>query len=288
MAKQDPTAKKSTTVKSNNRSSMPDSDHEQDRQSIRSSKSDVGLVMGSMNPDPPESSKDSKKKRSSQTDLSIKGKSTTEGKQSRTDSLTATDIPEMKGMGRRKSSFAEFVWNTTNVTEVSGSQNSLNSDDEIKHPSDVIGDWGPVQHKIFVVITLIYMIAPFQNLSIVFTAPKMDFTCIVKDPLTGKEISEKNVCSIQLPQLPGILNESRYPEIEIPCEQYEYDSKGVFKKTIVDAFDLVCDKSWLPSMTQSLHQVGYAISGIAFGIVSDRYGRFFCARIAIILEILAG
>jgi hypothetical protein len=260
--------------------------------SIKSSKSDVGLVMGSLVPDPTEVSNDIKKKGSmSQNDLTAKKLDTKSGTGKeeaflRSNSLsTNTCEGANPGMGRRKSSFAEFVWNTTNISE-SDLHDTL--DEDVKHPSHVIGDWGPVQQKIFIVITLIYMIAPFQNLSIVFTAPKMDFTCIVKDPLTGKEISEKNVCFIQLPQPPPILNESRHPELEIPCEEYEYDSKGVFKRTIVDAFDLVCDKSWLPSMTQSLHQVGYAISGILFGIVSDRYGRFFCARIAIILEILAG
>jgi len=37
-----------------------------------------------------------------------------------------------------------------------------------------------------------------------------------------------------------------------------------------------------------MHQVGYAVSGFGLGMISDRYGRFFCAKLAICLEILAG
>jgi MFS family permease len=152
--------------------------------------------------------------------------------------------------------------------------NNSNQDEDINHPSEVIGGWGPMQQRIFIILTVMYIIAPLNNLNIVFTAPKSDFYCI-DNSTTGSHVRIKNSCFIG--------NSSSAPS----CKVFEHD-KSFHKRTIVNQFDLVCDKSWYPSFSQSLHQIGYAVSGLVLGIISDRFGRFFCAKLAVTLEILAG
>ena len=150
-----------------------------------------------------------------------------------------------------------------------------NEDEEINHPSQVIGGWGPMQQRMFIILAIIYIVAPLNNLSIVFTAPKSDFYCIDKNPSTGIPVRLQNSCKIG--------NNTDSPS----CSVFEHD-KSFHKRTLVNEFDLICDKSWYPSLSQSMHQVGYAVSGFCLGIISDKFGRFFCAKLAISLEIIAG
>lgn len=53
-------------------------------------------------------------------------------------------------------------------------------------------------------------------------------------------------------------------------------------------FELICDRSWIPSLAQSVHQIGYAVSGVTFGILSDKFGRLVSFKIALFMEIVAG
>lgn len=146
---------------------------------------------------------------------------------------------------------------------------------QAKHPSDVIGNWGPVQRRIVYFLAFVYIIAAFNNLTIPFYAPKLDFHCNYINKTTGLVIQEKNKCTYQ------------ENNVTIKCSNFTYDN-SFFERTLVDEFDLVCDKSWYPSFAQSCHQMGYAVSGLLLGFLSDRYGRLFSARIAIALEIFAG
>ena len=156
---------------------------------------------------------------------------------------------------------------------------SLNNDkfeEEIEHPSDVIGGWGPTQKRIVVYLILIYFVAPFSNSHIIYTAPsKVDFYCVDIDPLTNTSVYLKNSCTVG--------NYTDAPK----CHKFFHD-RSFHKRTLVNTFDLVCDKAWYPSFAQSVHQMGYAVSGVVLGIISDARGRFFAAKIAIALEIVAG
>jgi OCT family organic cation transporter-like MFS transporter 4/5 len=154
-------------------------------------------------------------------------------------------------------------------------QQQLFEDSDVKHASDIIGDWGPVQSKVFIFFVCIYTVGPFQNLSLVFFAPKLDFYCLDSHHNT----SLKNTCHF-------LVNDTL-----IKCSKFSYNmslSGVTYHQTLTETFDLVCDRSWYPSMTQTIHQVGYAISGVAFGFISDRYGRVFSAKLAIGLEVITG
>ena len=145
----------------------------------------------------------------------------------------------------------------------------------IEHPSDIIGGFGPLQQNILIYLIVMYMVAPFNNNHIVFTAPKADFYCVDIDPRTGNTVNLTNSCTVG--------NYSGAPL----CTKFEHD-RSFHKRTLVNTFDLVCSKAWYPSFSQTMHQFGYAVSGILLGVISDKKGRFFCAKLAICLEIIAG
>ena len=52
---------------------------------------------------------------------------------------------------------------------------------EAKHPSDVIGDWGPIQRRIVFLLIVTYLVAPFNNMAIIFWTAKYDFYCNYQD-----------------------------------------------------------------------------------------------------------
>ena len=148
-------------------------------------------------------------------------------------------------------------------------------EDKVEHPSDVIGGFGPLQKTIVIYLIVTYLVAPFNNSHIVFTAPNSDFYCVDIDPTTGLQVNLTNSCTIG--------NSTDAP----PCKVFDHD-RSFHKRTLVNEFDLVCDKAWYGSLSQTMHQLGYAVSGILLGVISDRKGRFYCAKLAIALEIIAG
>ncbi|CAG2162837.1 unnamed protein product, partial [Oppiella nova] len=70
------------------------------------------------------------------------------------------------------------------------------------------------------------------------------------------------------------------------CNHWKFDES--YGTTIIQEFQLVCDKSWLPSLSQSIYQSGYAVNGLILGYLSDRFGRRPVLWLAIILEICGG
>lgn len=147
---------------------------------------------------------------------------------------------------------------------------------EARYPSDVIGNWGPIQRRIFIFLTLIYLCGPLNNASIVFYQPQYDFFCNFLNHTTGSYDKLKNTCVY--PDVTGV---------EQPCSNFTYDDR-VFKRTIVSEFDLICSRSYYGSVSQSFHQIGYLVSGVSLGYLSDVRGRKTAAVIAILIEILAG
>jgi OCT family organic cation transporter-like MFS transporter 4/5 len=162
----------------------------------------------------------------------------------------------------------------TSITD-SKKRDPENKDEAIEHISDIIGQFGPMQRRIILYLILIYCIAPFHFSDSIFSAPIADFYCVDIDPQTGVQVNLTNSCRIG--------NDSGAP----PCRVFDHD-RTFHQKTLVNTFDLVCEKSWYPSLAQSLHQLGFAVSGLLLGAISDKYGRVNCSYLAIILEIIAG
>lgn len=71
------------------------------------------------------------------------------------------------------------------------------------------------------------------------------------------------------------------------CTKFNYDT-GIWISTIVDEWDLVCDRSWFISVTQSLYMAGFIVAYLVFGYMSDRFGRWRSLLLGSSIEILSG
>ncbi|CAL1284205.1 unnamed protein product [Larinioides sclopetarius] len=58
----------------------------------------------------------------------------------------------------------------------------------------------------------------------------------------------------------------------VQCDSWEYDHSH-YKRTIVDQWNLVCDREWLVSMAKTVYMLGFLFGSIANGQLSDRFGR---------------
>lgn len=71
------------------------------------------------------------------------------------------------------------------------------------------------------------------------------------------------------------------------CETFRYDT-GIWISTIIDEWDLVCDRAWLISFIQSLYMSGFIVSFLMFGYLSDRFGRWRSLLLGATMEVLSG
>lgn len=108
----------------------------------------------------------------------------------------------------------------------------------------IIGTIGKWQIWICIVVFLVKFPVAWHQMSIIFLAPPMNFTC------GGSSEVFDNVCHTN-------------------CSDYEYDH-SVFKETIVSQWDLVCDRQWLKNLTQTIFMLGILVGNMMFGHLSDR------------------
>lgn len=71
------------------------------------------------------------------------------------------------------------------------------------------------------------------------------------------------------------------------CKSFKYDT-GIWLSTIINEWDLVCDRAWFVSMTQSLYMSGFIVSFLVFGYISDRFGRWKSLLFGALIEVLSG
>jgi len=120
------------------------------------------------------------------------------------------------------------------------------SDDQI---ISVIGETGTWQlQRIFIVF--IVSIPGLAHIFVSpFSMPKTDFWCIDDD---GNNMT-KNECFDS-------------------CSKYEHDL-SFWDQTIISEYDLVCERSYLPTLSKMLFFAGFGLGTLTAGIVSDMFGR---------------
>ncbi|XP_015791248.1 organic cation transporter protein [Tetranychus urticae] len=139
--------------------------------------------------------------------------------------------------------------------------------DKVTNVSDLIGSWGPLQKKIFGLLAIIYVVAPFNYLGITYYALKDEIWCEQNNGT--KIILHSDKCT--------------FDELE-SCKQWGFETDRI---TISREWNMICERYWLKSFTLSVYVFGYLISGIVIGYISDKFGRKFALACSVFLEIIS-
>lgn len=74
----------------------------------------------------------------------------------------------------------------------------------------------------------------------------------------------------------------------IKCDDGWKFDKSVFADTILEEWELVCDKAAVSDIFQSVFFAGYLIGSIVFGVLADKIGRYYTFMIANVLSGVCG
>ncbi|CAH0683059.1 unnamed protein product [Spodoptera exigua] len=146
-------------------------------------------------------------------------------------------------------------------TEKKDVENQSVEEDPLTKAIGALGKW---QIWICFVVFLVKFPVAWHQMSIIFLAPPMNFTCAA----TQVEDHFDNVCHAN-------------------CTDFEYD-RSIFKETIISQWDLVCDRQWLKNLTQTIFMLGILVGNMMFGHLSDRFGRRNPFLAAVFLQLISG
>ncbi|XP_075975244.1 organic cation transporter protein-like [Anticarsia gemmatalis] len=124
------------------------------------------------------------------------------------------------------------------------------------HLETAIGRFGKYQAFVYFLIAIARFPTEYQLNNVVFIIPKVEYKCLDNN-LT-------NYC---------------------PCENPQYDTSSVVS-SVTSEWDLICDKTSLASLAQSILHVGILTGSFLLGYMSDRYGRKTVVLMSLVLEIL--
>ncbi|XP_049872502.1 organic cation transporter protein-like isoform X2 [Pectinophora gossypiella] len=136
------------------------------------------------------------------------------------------------------------------------------AEDPLTKAIGAIGKW---QIWICFVVFLVKFPVAWHQMSIIFLAPPMNFTCV-------SEATEAALFDNQC---------------QATCSKYEYDH-SIFQETIISQWDLVCDRAWLKNLTQTIFMLGILVGNMVFGHLSDRFGRRMPFLAAVFLQLISG
>ncbi|XP_073955116.1 organic cation transporter protein-like isoform X1 [Choristoneura fumiferana] len=139
-------------------------------------------------------------------------------------------------------------------------ENQKVSEDPLTRAIGAIGKW---QIWICFVVFLVKFPVAWHQMSIIFLAPPMNFTCAD----TPSDIFD-NTCHAN-------------------CTNYEYDH-SIFSQTIISQWNLVCERQWLKNLTQTFFMLGILVGNMVFGHLSDRFGRRMPFLAAVFLQLISG
>jgi len=165
---------------------------------------------------------------------------------------------------------------------------------------DRIGNWGKWQATKVAAFGLVGFFFGWQMLSMNLLLPEQDFWCLNEDcscpsepvdppsglrPLWLKDTvaaaaagggntpsKSSNETRTNRTECPTTKINSDGENSEMWCERWDYD-RSDWPETVVSQFNLVCDRDYLRSMSQSLYMAGIMIGSFVSGLLSDRFGR---------------
>uniref|UniRef100_A0A6G1S9Q0 Organic cation transporter 1 n=1 Tax=Aceria tosichella TaxID=561515 RepID=A0A6G1S9Q0_9ACAR len=151
--------------------------------------------------------------------------------------------------------------------------------------SNIIGDFGVYQIAVIIFAALRALSCALDGLSGPFLSPNVKhFQCIGCGPITQSNISNTtSVCSISIDQKRYDLDSSQcyfyntdaLGQQRIDCDNwsYEFPENDRFMRSLTIEQNLICDREWLKSLSNSMYFVGATLGLLFWGVISDKYGR---------------
>jgi len=180
---------------------------------------------------------------------------------------------------------------------------------------DRIGNWGKWQATKVAAFGLVGFFFGWQMLSMNLLLPEQDFWCLNEDcscpseptdppsglqPLwlretatAGNTSKSSNEPRTNRTECPTSINSGEVAKTangensESWCARWDYD-RSDWPETVVSQFNLVCDRDYLRSMSQSLYMAGIMIGSFVSGLLSDRFGRKRITLLAAIGLLISG
>ncbi|KAG9511371.1 Solute carrier family 22 member 1 [Fragariocoptes setiger] len=189
----------------------------------------------------------------------------------------------------KRGSFSQINGNDFNKQRQQSNTNSDHDESDDVEISDLIGHWGKYQLQIFLFKITIGVTSAFNNLGITFSAPQehISYQCVSAHSDTGISISSNNNNNVTTTNLLPARSDQCRLSNGSKCTEWIYNT-GVWRSTMIEEWNLVCDRSWLISLSQSCYMASFILAYLIFGPLSDRYGRFPCLLMGATLEVLAG
>nr|XP_049703644.1 organic cation transporter protein isoform X3 [Helicoverpa armigera] len=119
-----------------------------------------------------------------------------------------------------------------------------------------IGRFGKYQTWILFLISVGWFPCEYQLNNVVFLIPSVEYKCL--------DNNVTNYC---------------------PCNNPEYDTSTIVS-SVTSEWDLICNRTYLASLTQSMMQIGILAGSLLFGYLSDRHGRKLVVLISLFFEVV--
>ncbi|XP_067119486.1 organic cation transporter protein-like isoform X2 [Centruroides vittatus] len=155
------------------------------------------------------------------------------------------------------------------------------SEEQNSDLNDLVGNFGKWHVIIMSIAAYVSLPGACYNMSMAFLAPNVDYWCensfeyfnLTTEKWKNHSIPIETLDNVDISSTCKMYGLSIEKNIsQIACTSLYYDHT-FYRSTIIEEWDLVCERAWLASLAQSLYYFGFLITGLLGGQLSDRYGR---------------